>query len=828
MGLVVLLALFVVRPGANRLRNRIVNSISLALGRPVDVAAVRLRLLPQPGFDLDNFVIHDDPAFSAEPMLRAQEVTASLRVTSLLRGRLEIARLNLTEPSLNLVRNAEGRWNLENLVERAAQIAVAPTSKTKTERRPGFPYIEGDRGRINFKFGAEKKPYALTEADFALWQDTENAWGMRLEAQPVRTDFNLTDTGTLNVTGSWQRAASLRETPLQFTLQWDRAQLGQASKLAYGNDKGWRGALKVSTTLTGTPANLAIATLASVRDFRRYDIFGGGDLQLATECSGHYSSLDHILSEFACSAPVGDGEITVKGSINGPFSSRDYDLTLTARDLPIQSLIALARHAKQGMPDDLVAAGRLNGKGKLQQDGGSRASGMAWEGSGETSGFDLRSKLNKTELVLGKVPFVVSSATDRKSRATLHEIVPTEAHLEVGPFNLALGRPAPVTVGGWASRSGYNFEIQGEAQVPRLLQVARMVGISGPQPAADGFAKIDLQIGGGWTAFAAPRALGKAQLHSVRAEVRGLNAPLEIASANLIITPDQITVQNLTASIADTSWRGSLVLPRQCAVPDSCPIHFDLHTDEIATDGLNQLFNPHVRQQPWYRFLSSPAAGVPYLLTVHATGKLTANRVVIRRLVGNRVSTNVELNKGKLRLSDVRADVLGGRHTGEWEGDFTAKPPEYSGSGTLERVALSQLSESMNDDWITGTATGTYRVKASGLDAGQLFASVAGTLKIDARDGLLRHVALAEGSGPLQMHRLTAHLLLQDGKFEIQEGKLETPVGIYEVSGTASMTRVLNLKLTREGTPGFNITGTLTEPHVSAIPSPETRAALKP
>jgi nodulation protein E len=155
-------------------------------------------------------------------MLRAQEVTASLRVTSLLRGRLEIARLNLTEPSLNLVRNAEGRWNLENLVERAAQIAVAPTSKTKTERRPGFPYIEGDRGRINFKFGAEKKPYALTEADFALWQDTENAWGMRLEAKPVRTDFNLSDTGTLNVTGSWQRAASLRETPLQFTLQWDR------------------------------------------------------------------------------------------------------------------------------------------------------------------------------------------------------------------------------------------------------------------------------------------------------------------------------------------------------------------------------------------------------------------------------------------------------------------------------------------------------------------------------------------------------------------------------------------------------------------------------
>ena len=196
----------------------------------MDVAAVKLRLLPQPGFDLQNFVVHEDPAFGAEPLLRSSEVTASLRITSLLRGRIEIARLSLTEPSLNLVRNAAGHWNLENLIERAAKVPVAPTSKAKTERRPGFPYIEADRGRINFKFGPEKKPYALTDADFALWQDSENAWGMRLKAQPVRTDFNLSDTGTLTVDGSWQRAATLRDTPLQFTLQWDRGQLGQVDQ----------------------------------------------------------------------------------------------------------------------------------------------------------------------------------------------------------------------------------------------------------------------------------------------------------------------------------------------------------------------------------------------------------------------------------------------------------------------------------------------------------------------------------------------------------------------------------------------------------------------
>ena len=238
---VLLLGLFLIRPGAGRLQTRIVSTIGLALGRKVDVSSVHMRLLPHPGFDLDNFVVHDDPAFSAEPVIRSQQVTAELRVSSLLRGRLEIARLSLSEPSLNLVRDHEGRWNLENLLERAAQIPVAPTKKANSEARPGFPYIEADRGRINLKLQQEKKPYALTEADFALWQESENVWGMRLKAQPVRMDFNLTDTGTVSVNGSWQRAATLRQTPLQFTMDWNGAQLGQVSKLISGKDKAGAG-----------------------------------------------------------------------------------------------------------------------------------------------------------------------------------------------------------------------------------------------------------------------------------------------------------------------------------------------------------------------------------------------------------------------------------------------------------------------------------------------------------------------------------------------------------------------------------------------------------
>ncbi len=831
-----ILVLFLVRPGANQLRARIVSSISLALGRPVDVAEVQLRLLPRPGFDLENFVVHEDPAFGVEPMLRAQEVTATLRVSSLLRGRLEIARLSLTEPSLNLVQDSTGHWNLENLLERAAKTPVAPTSKSKTEIRPGFPYIEADRGRINFKFGQEKKPYALTEADFSIWQDSENAWGMRLKAQPVRTDFNLSDTGTIRVDGSWQRAQTLRETPLQFSMQWDRAQLGQITKLTYGQDQGWRGSLALAVTLTGTPADLLVATNIAVDDFRRYDLPGGDALRLAAQCSAHYSSASRSFPNLSCRAPVGGGFVTLDGEIGGPAGSRSYSLAVIAQQVPMQSLVALARHTKKDIPEDLVAAGTLEAALKFQRAKTPQAKAI-WKGGGETHGFRLELRPSKAELNLDKIPFSLSSRAGwdadsgnlRSAAVRSGSQSSPQLGIDVGPFSLAMGRPAPTLIRASLTRSGYSMQVRGDAQLQRLLQLARIVGLPAIRPAADGIAKVDLKVAGAWSAFAAPQTVGQAQLRAIRAEVRGLNEPLEIASADLVLAADEVQVNDVVASVAGGTWRGSLTLPRQCAGPDTCPVRFDLHANEIATTELNDLLNPRPGQRPWYRFLSSDSRSAsPYLLMLTASGKLSANVLSIGKLAASRFSANVELEHGLLRVSDLKAEVLGGRHVGEWTADFTNKPPQYSGTGRLEKVSLGQLAESMHDNWITGTATAAYRMNASGSTTAEIFSSAQASLQVEAIDGTLPHVELPDGTGPLQVRHFVGRLLLQDGKFDIQEGKLDTPSSTFEVGGTATLSRILDVRLTRSGAHSFNITGTLPEPRVAEATTPETQAALKP
>ncbi len=867
-GIILVLALFLVRPGAQRLRTRIVRSISLALGRQVDAGSVTVRLLPQPGFELENFLVHDDPAFGAEPVLQSSDVVALVRVSSLLRGHLEISRLSLSEPSLNLVRNPEGRWNLEDLLERAAKTPVAPTSKTRSEVRPGFPYIEADHGRINFKSGPEKKPYSLTEANFALWQDSENAWGVRLKAQPMRTDFNLSDTGLLEVEGSWERAVNLHQTPLQFAVQWEGAQLGQVTKLTLGQDKGWRGAIDFTASLTGTPEDLTVAADTTVQDFHRYDIASDKALRLAAHCGGHYSSTDHVVSKITCRGPVGDGVIAVDGSAALLSASPAYNLTLLAQKVPVQPLVDLARRMKKNIPSGIVATGKLDADLTVQRD--TNRGGPIWEGGGAVVALNMRSPVNNTRLSLERVPFAVSSHSDSALSVTAkrgqnRRILAVVAHVDVGPFNVGLGRQAAATVHGQFSHAGYFLAVDGDAEVQRLLDIARTAGLPAPPMAANGEAHISLRVGGNWADFAPPAVTGTAQLNSIHARLRGLRDPVEVTSANLSLTPNTTEVRKLTLVAAGNTWRGSMTLPRNCATPHTCPIRFELRADEIATAAL-AMAGPVPGKQPWYRFLSStrqasaaqsasvqslsvsvqsPSApsgssqsglsqSASFLASVHAVGKLSAGKVLIRTLVASHVSADVELEQGRLQLTNLQGDVLGGRHRGDWMADFTASPPTFGGNGELQNIALGQLAEAMHDGWITGTADLGYRASTSGWSKDELLSAATGSLQAEARDGSMPHLVLAGEAGeageagPLRLNKLWGRLRLREEKFEIEEGKLQTPSSIYQLRGTASLNRDLDIKLTRDGARGFNITGTLTQPHVVMNTTQDTQAALKP
>lgn len=834
IAVVILLALFLWRPGASRLKSRIITSISAGVGRSVDIGSVHIQLLPRPGFDLENLVVYDDPAYGAEPILRASQVEAALRLTSLVRGRLEIARLELTEPSLNLVHGANGRWNLEALLERTAQIPLAPTSKRNMEPRPGFPYIEATAGRINFKSGSEKTPYALTNADFSLWQDSENAWGVRLKAQPFRTDLNVNDTGVLQINGTWERAPALRDTPLQINVEWKRAQLGQVTKFFAGNDKGWRGEIQLDIELTGTPAKLKISSSGSLDDFRRYDITSGKALHLAGSCDGQYSSLTHEFSELICSAPVAPGLITLTGQTGLP-GSHHYGVIVRAENVPASAAVSLVERAKKNLPDDLDAEGTLQGSFSMQEDAAA-GSAPRWQGRGEIADFRLSSVGNKGEFAAEMLPVALDfdgePATFGKRTRSLRDIA--GPHLEFGPVAIGPSHGSAI-VRGWIARGGYTLTVVGETEISRALRLARTIGVPVLATNAEGTAQVDLQIAGSWmgsnglaTGFSSPQVTGTARLRNVHSVVRGLGGPVDIASAEMQFTPEQVRISKLNAKAGGTNWTGSVEMPRGCGI--ACPMRFAFNANEIVLSQFTEFASPRPKKRPWYRVLDSSApssSGSSFLGSLRASGRVTAGRLLVRDVSATHVSANVKVDSGKLQISELDADLLGGKHKGEWQADFGVKPSVCKGRGKFSEVSLAGFAEAMHDDWVSGTGSASYEV--SGKCLSEFWPSAEGTLHVDVTDAVFPHVSVKDSA--LHITHLTGQADLHAGALEIKDTTVDSPEGRYELSGTASFAREIDVRMTQlPGTataPGYAITGTLAEPQVAPLSSAE-QAHLKP
>ena len=840
------LILFLFRPGIYHLRNRIAISIGSALGRRVALDNVRLRLLPRPGFDLEGLVIYDDPAFSEEPMIRAQEVSAAIRIRSLLRGRLEIATLSANEPSINLVRNDQGRWNLASLLERNAQIPAAPTGKPASERRPAFPYLEAGHARINFKIGQTKKSYALMDADVALWQDSENSWSARIKAEPVRTDFHLTDTGLVQINATWHRAPSLRSTPLRLTAQWRNGQLGQITTLLSGKDRGWRGEVNFTANLSGTPEALRIESQTAIEDFRRYDIMGSENVRLATVCSGLYNAVTSALADLRCESPASDGTLRLRGALSLVASVPTYDLTLEADRVPLTSVVRLLRQVKKQIPGDLNASGLLNAEFRATRnvagDPG-RALLQQWTGTGSATNALLSWNAGKDEVAFGTIPLAQVSADALEAKpghATTKEEKdqrPAEAYLRIGPATLAVNASATVTAGGWMSSAGYRFFLRGDMELKDLVRLEDALGLPVARPAAEGAAKLDVSVSGPWQGFAPPAALGTAQLRNVRAEMHGLNTPIEVGSATMSLTPDAVALQKISARTGSTRWSGEVTAPRHCAAPgaaSNCIFQFDLTADQLSTGDLAEWFSPHPARPPWYRILNSKSndvLGPSPLLPVQAHGNLQVGRFELKKIVATQVATQVEVDRGKITLTALRAQMLKGTHQGNWVIDAStptsirdvsthdASTPSvrYHGTGTLHDISLEQLGTLMNDDWIAGTADGKFDLDAAGDSFRELMTRSDGKLQFVMRNGSLLHIEIPGAPAPLPVHRFAGELHLKKGAWELSAGRLESRDGFYQVRGTVSSSSGLAFVLTRGDELSWTLTGTLAKPSVEPV-----------
>jgi hypothetical protein len=367
--LVVLLAAGLVLPpliNVGNYKRQITALMSRSLGRPVRLSSVELRLLPMPGFVLHDLQVSEDPEFGAEPVLSARTVVASIRVPSLWRGRIEISRVSVDQASLNLVRSADGRWNLDALMMggmMGSGLAQDGAAHTGPNRANGvhFPYLEATDSRVNVKEGAEKTPFALLETDLSLWQDAPGLWRVRLRGQPMRTDIpmSLADTGEVRLEASLHSAAQLRDMPLTLDMEWRNAQLGQLSRLITGSDAGWRGDLTLDVAVQGTPDSAQTKARLRATGVRREEFAPATPLDFDANCAFRYQHSLNAAHDVNCNTAIGDGLLHLKGDL--PGKAGPPEAMLEVKDLPLQAGLDLLRTVRGGFAPGMSARGTVNG-----------------------------------------------------------------------------------------------------------------------------------------------------------------------------------------------------------------------------------------------------------------------------------------------------------------------------------------------------------------------------------------------------------------------------------------------------------------------------------
>ncbi|MGA8528137.1 MAG: AsmA family protein [Acidobacteriaceae bacterium] len=798
-------------------RRSITASMSEALGRPVYVGDMQLRLLPMPGIVMSDFTVEEDPAFGAEPALHANSVVASLRMTSLWRGRLEVSRISLDEANLSLVRNTAGQWSVGSILLRASQIPNAPTGQRHAGARARFPYIEATDARIDFKNGAEKRPFSLMNAEFSMWQANADEWRLRLKAQPVRTDLelHLSDTGELQVDGSLRRADDLNEMPVRLQADWSGAQLGQVSRLLAGFDSGWRGDLHATTTIGGTVGDLQLQTRLSVTDLQRQDFQPARTLDVDATCRGEYQHPSRVLGNITCFWPVGNGHLLLTGSAQ-PFAPAQAHLELEVNQLPARfplEVLGLMRPYAQ----NVTATGVINGSFRVDLGGQPSVAGAA-KATGVVLSYPGGTLTVPTMSLVAEEPQPQAVKRPRKKGATAPVREPDAIALQ--PVVMAMGGAEPLRADGLVNRTGFHLHLSGQASVARLMAVGSNFGLLEDAltlAAPKGRVQLDTTATGNWIpplmgGSSGITTTGTLHLEGAELQARFLRSPVEVVSADVELKPGEVVWQKAVLHYGAMDLQASGEYPAVCSQPGTCPATFALTAGALTAAKLETV-------------LAGQPQGLLGEILTNALGEgdrgpwpplrgtVEANSLELGKLAVQNVAASVAVEGKKLTIAALDGAALGGKLHASGTMDASSGTPQWAMDVRVSGASLPEAGKLFGETWGSGTAAAEAKLTMSGYQIADLAGSADGSFHFTWQNGGLPGVSRVSQPTLVHFDHWSAMGTFANHELTLTDGGVTRGARTDAVRGTIGFNRDVNLTMeTRHGR--VRIAGSLQHPTV--------------
>jgi AsmA family/AsmA-like C-terminal region len=798
----------------HRMKEYLIIHLESAFGRPVQAGRFSVQILPIPDLDVEGVTIGEDPAFGNEYFLRAEHMTARLRWLGLLRGHFEFGTMSFTRPSLILVRNVDGHWNLERWLPPARSASAQGSSGASPPRAESTYHlqkIDFDEGRVNFKSGNEKRPFAFTNVSGSVEQVSSGRWQLQLKAEPWRSGVPLQSTGTLQVVGD-VAGTSARLQPAEIHLHWEKVSLADLFRLITGNDSGVRGQFALDGNASvgmGTAApdgpfsTWRFALQARATQIHRWDLTERDDnprvnvnVKGLWELAAGQARADELRVELPRSQLQGSAVMQTSGAAN--WQAQFQDMTVQGEDL-----LACFRAFQPGIAEDVslndVITGSVRASGwPLRWESGTIASipgtlhlpgqtvaridpfhGTVRDGRFDIEGVRLR-------LPAGALTQKTIERIDRASARPRAMPLP-ESNIE-----------AALTQDSVAHQGALRLTLH-LAETAPVFRLASAFGHSLNKGwEYDGGVTGSLAWNWGRSLKEAQRS-GSLELTKARLQVAGLNEPLRVEETRLDWKGGTRSATFGKVDAFGATWSGSITEGLDGIGTPEGKWYFQLHADHLDATELDRWIGPRSRPNWLQRLLPSllgdtnTAHASELLRRVSAEGELTADTFTIEKIKLSKAHARLAVHELHLDVQDADAQWAGGTVHGGLRALFSPRP-RYEMSAQVENVNMAQFPwpPRWAERW-SGIASGTIHMTTAGVGREELLKQLVGTgeaklSKIEFRGWDVE--LSAESGGPSAgASRWTSG----EGEFQLNEQKisldgfrLDAPHQRTQLSGTIS------------------------------------------
>jgi len=800
---------------AERYRQRLGLRLEQALGRPVRFGHISLKLIPRPGFSIDNVSVLEDPAFGTEPFARVDHIDCDLAIPSLLRGRSALANLSLEGAAINLVRNSLARWNVERFVAGAARTLPSGGSP------PGLT-IDVSDARLNFKFGVDKKPFAVTDLHGRVNLDRKRrSLTFDLTGSPVRTDIRtglgMPSPGQIELQGDWIPGET-RGDALNATLRTRGALLYDWIPLVAGRNPEIYGLIDADARLTGSPRLLNVDAQLRLRQLRRWESLPAAaelPVSISLKAQLDRETGQAILGNLEAS--FGNSRLSLRGKIQQLGPNPVLNLTAAVDRSRVEDFAALtARVAGQPSWWDPRLALRLSGMldgvvaiqgtwSHLSYSGLANARGARLQVHGASmpvSDASLRFAGRRFELLPIRI-----GATPRLTLVAEGALNLRDGQAEGTPRPRRIRRPSPKSARlESAQEPGYRVSLSARAAPAHeiLAWLADLGSRAAGSVDARGIVTTNLSLAGTLWPPARPSLTGTAELHQTDLVLPGLVKPVRISSAQVEIAGDRITIDPVTAAFADAVFTGRI----DHAGVRSLPWTFELRSPAVDLARASSWFEAlgHPTAISWFEFIpglstlaARRAAGTGLFNALNARGEfstpiLTYQRVTLRNFRGH-----VEMSRRLLRVSSAEFRMSAGRGLGSADVDLSGPQPRLATDFAITGLRIENWSSHLPPQLAEarGSAAFNGHFSAEGASFPELAATLEGHARLllknvdlgryDPLRDTIRAAAwgeLAPVRSPLTLRSGEISLEVHDRRVIVKPTRFELDGAVFEIAGS--------------------------------------------